>query len=142
MRRSIDQTINSLQLPIAVENKALEIYNNLSANIKKKCKLQTRAYFVIVEAYKSLGKVYDLNDLKKQLGGISKDQIKTIIKDASRDGYQLVIYHYTPYDFVEDICYRMGINESHYDSINELIDLLLKIIYPVITLRIPIRWLL
>jgi transcription initiation factor TFIIIB Brf1 subunit/transcription initiation factor TFIIB len=123
--KTVDEKLSELKLPKNIENEALRIYNQLPTALIKEMKLESRVFLIVSEAYKSLKLLGNNEQLRKRLK-LSPARVKTLTKESARSGYQLILHRYYPEDFVSLFCHTLGISSDHYESIKELISLLME----------------
>ncbi len=119
-----DQIIK-LSLDKDVETQAIKIYENFPANIKAWRPINNKVYLCVTEAYRYLGIIFNTDNIQTELK-ITNNKKKNIIKNAAREGYQLVLHKYSPHDFVEKCCGYMGIRAEKFADVRSYIDILLK----------------
>ena len=120
----LQHRLTTLHLSDEVVKTALKIHVLLPETLNK-MKENARIYLIATEAYKTLGLLYEPEELQETLN-LSEKCAKDTIKDAARSGYQLVIHQYQPTAFVSRQLYIAGIDESHSKDVTLLLEKLLK----------------
>ena len=130
---TLNYKLEGLKLHPDIKNKAEEIYRSLPYNLKTKKNVALITYLVVSEAYKALGEVFNRAKLEQALG---VKKTNNILKSAARLGYELILYHYKPQDFLlpskdpeaSNFLGKIGIKVVHYPEISDMIDKFLDLI--------------
>lgn len=117
--------IIKLSLPKEVEKQAIKIYDAFPSSIKAWRGVNSKVYLCVTEAYRTCGLTFDAESIQAELK-INNTKKKNIVKNAAREGYNLVLHRYMPHDFVEEYCGIIGIRNDYFEDIYSYIDIILE----------------